>query len=177
MDFSLPNVILASFLCLFTTPLFLTLFAHGPSRITKDGKRFIVSIAATFVLWAVLITFALEPENSRQQYQAIDLLTAVLLLIGGGLTQFTLWSLIAWGFTVSVLRSLGDANCPLSQEEWIHHYTDGQGIQRFTTDRFTVLLRFGMADKGINGSYVLTGRGKFFARLNNALRFMFGLNH
>ena len=104
----------------------------------------------------------------------VDLLSGMLLLATATLAGFTLWTLVAWGFTVSMLLALDRAGRPLGRG-WGLAYTRGKPLEAFTRDRLGVLFTLGLAE--IRGADVAMTpvRGRAFARFAVALRVLFGL--
>jgi hypothetical protein len=91
------------------------------------------------------------------------------------LAEFTLWTLIVWGFTASMLMSLARAGRPVSCEEWIGDDTDGRTIDVLTLDRLRLLGQLGLAVRQ-NGRVVMTaGAGLRMARFARLLRLFVGL--
>ena len=105
----------------------------------------------------------------------VDVLAGALLLFTALLAGFTLWTLVAWGFTLSMLLTLARSDRPLSLEEWIIRYTNGKPLTAFARDRLGVLFRLGLATSR-EGRVVMTPhRGRFVARIAGLLRFTLGL--
>lgn len=148
-------------------PVVLIALSHGIVRIARPGQRFIVATALTWMIWSAAM-FAAMPN-------LIELLTGVLLLATGTLIAFTLWTLIAWGFTLSMLLTLSQANRPLSAEEWALAYTRGQALEAFTRDRLGILIKLGLASIQGNDVVMTPRRGRLFARVVVSLRKLFGV--
>jgi hypothetical protein len=101
--------------------------------------------------------------------------TGVLLLATATLAGFTLWTLVAWGFTVSMLLALARAGRPLTADEWALAYTRGKPLEAFARDRLGVLFKLGLAEVQ-EGQVVMTPRrGRAFAKGAMVLRKLFGL--
>ncbi|CCQ50016.1 hypothetical protein [Crocosphaera watsonii] len=93
----------------------------------------------------------------------------------GILCNFTLWTLVAWGFTLSMLIALSRENQPVTLEDWIRAYTNGQTLETFTLDRLGVLFRFGLATYD-NDRVIITAKvGFLVAQMTRLLRLFFGL--
>src|SRR5437764_6602360 len=95
-------------------PVLLLALSHGPLRVAAPGRRFVRAAALMWAAWAAAMT-ATAPG-------AVDLVTGVLLLATATLAAFTLWTLVAWGFTLSMLLALVRAGRPLTAEEWALAY-------------------------------------------------------
>src|SRR5262245_11072429 len=79
-------------------PVLLLALSHGLLKVTAPGRRFVLSAALTWCAWlAAMIGSA--PD-------ATELVTGGLLLAAATLAGFTLWTLVAWGFTLSMLLAL-----------------------------------------------------------------------
>ena len=61
----------------------------------------------------------------------VDAATGLLLLMTATLAVFTLWTLIAWGFTLSMLLALARGGRRLSVEEWAEEYMNGKSLSAF----------------------------------------------
>src|SRR5207253_6121857 len=104
----------------------------------------------------------------------VELVTGGVLLATATLAGFTLWTLVAWGFTVSMLLALSRADRPLTVGEWALAYTRGKPLAAFAQDRLGVLLKLGLAEVR-DGQVVMTPRrGRAFAKAAIALRKLFG---
>jgi hypothetical protein len=148
-------------------PVLLLVLSHGPAKVPAPGKRFVLAAGLTWGAW-VAAALALEPD-------AVELLTGTLLLATATLAGFTLWTLVAWGFTLTMLLTLNRAGKPLTVDEWALAYTGGKPLEAFARDRLGVLLRLGLAE--VRGSEVAMTprRGRAFARIVAGLRRLFGL--
>lgn len=148
-------------------PAVLLALSHGPARVAAPGRRFVLAAGLTWGGW-LAATLAADPAW-------VDLLTGALLLATATLAGFTLWTLVAWGFTLTMLAALDRAGRPLTVDEWAMAYTGGRPLDAFARDRLGVLLKFGLAELR-GGEVVMTpGRGRLFAKGVAALRKLFGL--
>ncbi len=129
-------------------PVLLALLARPPFKLRPPGRRFQLSALIIFISWAAAQFTQDAPESQ-------DLLIGGILLTGGLLCASTLWTLLAWGFTVFLLLALaGNRDAP-SLDDWIARYTAGRGVTMFTRDRAGVLLRFGLA-RVVDGRFRIT---------------------
>src|SRR5262245_45114382 len=111
-------------------PVLLLALSHGPLKVAAPGRRFVVVTSLAWCAWlAAMIVSA--PD-------AVELVTGALLLATATLAGFTLWTLVAWGFTLSMLLALHRAGRPLTVEEWAAAYTRGKPLDAFTRDRLGV---------------------------------------
>src|SRR4051794_11449564 len=79
-------------------PVLLLALSHGPAKVAAPGRRFVLAALLAWAAWAAAMVAA-NPS-------AVDLLTGGLLLATATLAGFTLWTLVAWGFTVTMLVAL-----------------------------------------------------------------------
>jgi hypothetical protein len=151
-----------------TLPIWLMLLSHGPWKIVRPGKRFVLAALLSLGTWVV--TLFLWPPGG-----AIDLISGASILILSLLAGFTLWTLVAWGFTLSMLLALRRTNRTLSLKEWIASYTGGKTVEAFGRDRLGVLFRFKLADRTGADEVEATGNGRRVAVIAIVLRKLFGL--
>ena len=166
MDFSLSPAIFAALASAIGLPMLLIFFSHGPLRIAPPGRRFVVTSVIVMVIWlgAIIMGGVNLPDAA-----AGVLILATALLVG-----FTIWTLIAWGFTLTMLRALADARRPISPEEWVVEYTGGQDLQAFGKDRLSLLLKSRLGV--LEGERVLpTSKGRFGARVGFFLRWLLAI--
>ena len=149
-------------------PAVLLGLSHGPLKVAAPGRRFIVAVALTWIAW-LATSIVVEPDW-------VDLIAGGLLLATASLAAFTLWTLIAWGFTLSMLLALAAQGRPLTEEEWALAYTRGQPLEAFARDRIGVLLLLGLAKVRGDDVVMVPRRGWLFARLTGLLRKLFGLS-
>jgi hypothetical protein len=148
-------------------PLVLIALSHGALRIAAPGRRFLSAAGVTWLAWLAAMAVS--------QAGWVDMVSGFLLLASATLAGFTLWTLIAWGFTLSMLLALYRGGRTLSVEEWMLAHTRGKPIAAFARDRLGVLVRMSLADiRG--GRVVMTDRrGRVVARIAAGLRGLFGL--
>ena len=92
------------------------LMSHGALRITSPAKRFISAAAVSLVLWisGVVLMYMLGIEVVWN-----DLVAGALIMFTAILSWFTLWTLVAWGFSLSLLMALTRAVAPMTMSSWI----------------------------------------------------------
>ena len=167
IDFIPSQAIACSLVACSLLPGVLLLLSHGPCRIPAPGRRFVVASMLTWVAW-VAAMIAMGPGW-------VDAATGLLLLMTATLAVFTLWTLIAWGFTLSMLLALARGGRRLSVEEWAEEYMNGKSLSAFARDRLGILLALGLVEVH-DGRVVMTApRGRIFANSAAALRALFGL--
>lgn len=172
MTVTISLTILFSFCMLGVLPFTLIALSHGPLRVAAPGRRFVVTAALIVILWLIGL-FALYDGGQRDAFA--DVIVAVLLMTGGLLAAFTLWTLIAWGFSVSLLLALSQRGGTLDFTSWVHAYTGGQSLERFAKDRQGVLLRFNLAQANETGLRITPWPGRAVAFVAVALRRLFGI--
>jgi hypothetical protein len=167
IEFVPSQAIVASLAACVLLPAVLLLVSHGLTRIGSPGRRFVVATLLTWAVW-VMAMIALGPGW-------VDFTTGLFLLLTTTLAGFTLWTLIAWGFTLSMVLALARCGRPLSIEEWAEEYTRGKSLSAFARDRLGILLVLGLVE--VHGERVImtSTRGRIFAKSAAALRALFGL--
>jgi hypothetical protein len=169
MNFVPSGSIAASIITALMLPPVLATLSHGPWKIAAPGRRFAIAAALCVTGWG--ISLALLDEVALA-----DATAGALILLAAVLAEFTLWTLVAWGFTVSLLAAVARADRELTLDEWAVEYAGGRPIQALARDRLGVLVRFGLAT-WTNGRAVATkGAGVRTARLVGCLRTLFGLS-
>jgi len=166
IDFVPSAAIASSLAASVLLPGVLLVFSHRP-RIAAPGRRFVIATTLAWAGW-VAAMIAIEPGW-------VDLLSGTLLLATATLAGFTLWTLIAWGFTLSMLLALHRSEKALSVEKWALAYTRGWPFAAFGRDRLGVLFALGLVEAH-DGRLVMTAvRGRLFAKAAIGLRALFGL--
>lgn len=148
-------------------PVFLLCLSHGVLKVLAPGRRFILAAMLTWGAWLATL-----PATASD---AVELVTSALLLATATLAGFTLWTLIAWGFTVSMLLALNRASEPLSIDNWALEYTRGKPLDAFARDRLGVLFKLGLAETHGDAVVMTPLRGRLFAKCAGLLRTIFGL--
>jgi hypothetical protein len=149
-------------------PTLIMLLSHGPGRVAAPGGRFVVAALLAVAGWVVwLLALPACPLD--------DLLASAMIMATALLVGFTLWTLVAWGFTVSLLMTLARADRPLVFDEWVRSYTGGKDVDAFARDRLGLLLRLGLARLDREQVRITAGRGRPLARLVGLLRGVFGV--
>ena len=152
-------------------PIFLLWLAArlmGPSD--SPGHRLVVAEATGFAVWLLGMAVWGAAEATWE-----DWLAALLILMGGVVAAFTLWSLLAWGFTSSLLLTLSHADAPLTLDAWIARYTRGGDATVFTRNRLGVLLGLGLAREAPDGVRPMPGWAAVVGTTALYLRSFFGL--
>jgi hypothetical protein len=167
IDFVPSATVAMSLVACVLLPVFLLSMSHGALKVNAPGRRFVLAASLTWLAWLATLP-ATAPDS-------VELVTSVLLLATATLAGFTLWTLVAWGFTVSMLLALNRSQVPLTVEEWAMEYTRGKPIDAFARDRLGVLFKLGLAETRGDEVVMTPVRGRLFAKGAGALRNLFGL--
>lgn len=151
--------------------IFFPLVMLGCARIKSirgAGVRFAAgcaAVAAIFIALAILMPGARDPA---------DVFSGILLLITAMLFWNVAWSLLAFGFTLTLLTALVQAGRPLSRPEWVRAYMQGSTLEKFARNRLQLLLGTGIA-KADQQNIVATPFGAVAATMVRSTRFLFGI--
>jgi hypothetical protein len=152
---------------------FLYVMSHGALRIASLAKRFISAAAASLVFWisGVVLMYALGAAVVWN-----DLVAGGLIMFAAILSWFTLWTLVAWGFSLSLLMALTRAAEPMTEKSWFDSYAGIGGVERFGTDRLGILLKFNLASFRAGKISVTLFPGRPVAAIALVLSRLFGLS-
>jgi hypothetical protein len=151
--------------------LWLPLLLLGCARflsIRSAGSRFRIGCVTIVALFG-LACIALPGER-----QFDDVVGGVLLLATAILLVYVFWSLLVWGFTLTLLTALAQAGRPLTEEQWAATYMQGGDLGTFAHNRLKLLLGSGMI-VAANGKVSTTAKGLIVVRLVKLVRFATGL--
>jgi hypothetical protein len=166
----LPSApIVSAIVASLSLPLFMILVAHGPWRPDSPMRHFLTAAALACALLIVLLLLT----NGAADWP--DLFAALVLLAASLLAQYTLWSLIVWGFTSAMLNVLEQRQKVDSVEAWCRAYAGDTGIDAFALNRCGLLLSAGFARFEPSRTLSITPRGQRAAHLVKAVRWLFGL--
>jgi hypothetical protein len=171
MTFVLSPALALALGCAVLPILLLWAAARVRGTTTLPGRRLVNAEAVSLGVW--LLGMAVWHDTMAATWE--DWLAAVLILFGGVLATFTLWSLLAWGFTSSLLLTLSRADSPLTLDDWIVRYTRGGDSAVFTRNRLGVLLRLGLARETPDGVKPMPGWAAMAGASALCLRALFGL--
>lgn len=144
MNLAAPPIVLASVAIAAASACFLLVLSHPPLRIASPGRRFKAAAAAALALWvaaSAVIGAAGLPTS------IFDVLSGAMILVGALMAGFIVWSLIAWGFTLSMLLAIARFDGAVTVDEWSALYARGKSMREICLDRVGVLLAFGLAKK------------------------------
>jgi hypothetical protein len=122
----------------------------------------------------VIALFALGCVGWPGPRDAGDAFGGMLLLLTTILLCHIFWSLLAWGFTVTLLTAIADAGKPLTLEQWISAYMQGGELSGFAHNRLRLLVGSGMV-VAREGRITVTPFGMLTARLVRLNRFATGI--
>jgi hypothetical protein len=148
-------------------PLLLLGYARIPG-IRGAGSRIRIGCATAAGLFAIAC-FTLPGERHLD-----DVVGGILLLATTILLVYVFWSLLAWGFTLTLLTALAQAGRPLTEEQWAAAYMQGGDLGTFADNRLKLLLGSGMvvaADDKVSA----TAKGLAVVRLVKVVRLATGL--
>lgn len=164
----LPGPAQTAAICLSVAlPLLLFCYALIPS-IRGAGSRFRIGCATAAGLFAIACT-ALPGERHFD-----DVVGGTLLLATAMILVYVFWSLLAWGFTLTLLTALARAGRPLTEEQWAAAYIQGGDLGTFAHNRLKLLLGSGMV-VATDGKIAATVKGMVVARFVRFVRFAAGL--
>jgi hypothetical protein len=148
-------------------PVLLFGYATIPA-LRSPGRRFRTAAitSAGFFLIACLILPG--PRDAG------DVLGGALLLATATLLWHVFWSLLAWGFTLTLLTALARVEQPLTLEQWISAYMQGGDISGFAHNRLRLLIGSGMVTSR-DDRITVTPFGMIAARLVRLIRFATGI--
>lgn len=132
------------------------------------GIRFRIGCLTVATLFA-LACFALPGQR-----QFDDVAGGIMLLATAMLLVYVFWSLLAWGFTLTLLTALSQACHPLNREEWAAAYMRGGDLDAFAHNRLKLLLGAGLLTAA-DGNIVTTRSGLAVVRLVRFVRLATGL--
>jgi len=164
MDISIAT---AMGLSIFLFPLLL--FVSGKFK-WVPGLRFKIASLLIYTIWC-LINLILEQQGNviGWRWLAGGLCISAVLLV-----SFMFWSVLCWGYTLSMLLCLAENHSVDSQKHWEDLYAGPEGIRKLTTNRIGVLiaLRFAFIEKG---QLILTKFGELSAVIIQTGSSLFGI--
>lgn len=103
-----------------------------------------------------------------------DVISGLLLLVAAMLFWNVLWSLLAFGFTLTLLTALAQSGQPLTRGQWISAYMQGGDLGKFARNRLQLLLGTGMVTTD-QKTITATPFGTIAAELIRLIRLLFGI--
>jgi len=142
-------------------PILLLLF-----RRLSPGTRFILVAAVAAAVYAGFCFVVGEP--------AASIVSGAFLLSTAIVFWYVIWSLLAFGFTITMLSAIADHSGPFSEAEWVKAYTRDEGLVAFANNRLQLLLNANLIQK--QGDVIsLTRRGICVAWIVRRIRRVQGL--
>jgi hypothetical protein len=162
------------------------------------GPLQITAIALSFFLPVLLFCYARIPElrNAGHRFRVVggtvlalyaaaclilpgardygDALGGFLLLATAILLCHVFWSLLAWGFTLTLLTALARAEQPLTLEQWVSSYMHGGNLSGFARNRLRLLIGAGMIVP-TGDQIAVTPIGFATVRVVRVIRFVTGI--
>lgn len=162
----LPGPAQIAAICLSVTfPLLLLCYGR---IIRGSGGRFRLGCVSVLVLYTIACIALPGPRYVG------DVLGGLFLLVTAMMFCYILFSLLAWGFTLTLLTSLAQAGRPLDLEQWATAYTQGGDIGTFAHNRLKLLTGAGMLTT-TDGKLTPTAKGLAVANLVKLVRLATGL--
>jgi len=167
-DFVPSHAMTIAFAASAALPLLLILLSHGIIKVRSPGRRFLFAFFISSSL--AILSAIIWPVDD-----AAEFIAAICLYLAVALATFTIWTLIAWGFTLTMLLTIADAKSPWNREEWVLAYTGGKPIEQLARDRLGLLFMLRLAERSGDSVRILPGRGTLFAYATRFLRRLFGM--
>ena len=129
-------------------PLFLGL---GGMLNIAPGLRFKLSAALVIITWCVMHQFLFDWVC----------LAGLLCISAALLIAFMFWSVLCWGYTLSMLLCLEEKNMQ-NLQQWERQYAGEQGLQTLSKNRINVLVGLRFASV-VENNVILTKLGSVSA--------------
>ena len=167
-----PSTIVAAIACGSLVFVLLIVLGVISPALRRPGVRYRVSVGCAGLLllvWLVVLALARTPAA------AIDYAADAAIMVSATIIAFVAWSLIAWGFTLSMLLALAHEKRFTGLDEWIRGYTGGADFRRLAADRASVLMASRFAVEVGGNAYRLTSFGRIASTLVGVGRWTFGI--
>ena len=164
----LPGPAQAAAICLSVAlPLLLLCYARI-SAVGGSGRRFRLGCISVIALFAIAC-IALPGQRHLD-----DVLGGLFLLATAMMLCYVLFSLLAWGFTLTLLTSLVQAGHPLTSEQWAAAYMQGGDLGAFAHNRLKLLTGSGLV-MTTDGKLAPTAKGLAVAYVVKLVRLSTGV--
>ncbi|WFU28361.1 hypothetical protein QA649_19725 [Bradyrhizobium sp. CB1717] len=164
----LPGPAQTTAICLSVAlPLLLLCYARI-TAIRGTGRRFRLGCLSVVVLFVIACVAIPGPRHLD------DVVSGVFLLATAMMLCYVLFSLLAWGFTLTLLTALARAGSPLTLEQWAAAYMQGGDLGTFARNRLKLLIGSGMVMMA-DGKLAPTAKGLAVAHFVKFVRFSTGL--
>lgn len=148
-------------------PLIVLVCAQLKSIHGAGARYWLGCCAAAAIFFAASMVLPADQDWSEE-------ISGFLLLVAAMLFWNVFWNLLAFGFTLTLLTALARSDQPLTRNQWISAYTQGDDLGKFARNRLQLLLGMGMAMTD-QKSIVATPFGIATARLIQFIRLFFGV--
>lgn len=148
-------------------PLLLLFYARIAAT-GGSGRRFRLACVSVVVFF-VIACIALPGQRHVD-----DVLGGLLLLATAMMFCYILFSLLAWGFTVTLLTALVKSGRPLTLDQWAAAYMQGGDLGTFAHNRLKLLISSGLVVTA-EGRLAPTAKGVAVAHLVKLVRLSTGL--
>ena len=160
MSIEIKFVLFTFFISFFQLVL---LYAFGNIKYKSDPKNnFLVS---TVIVFVVLYSVYLYLGNISIK----TLLGSILFLSSSVIILFTFWTILIWGFTISLLESLTKLKVS-NKEKWIKKYTGKSNLNVFTKDRMRLLFIIDAIKITKKNEIVITKKGIILSFVNKFIK-------
>ena len=164
----LPGPAQSAAICLSVAlPLLLLCYARIPA-IRGSGRRFRLGCLSVIALYLIACIALPGPRHLD------DLLGGLFLLATAMMLCYVLFSLLAWGFTLTLLTALFEAGRPLTSAQWAAAYMQGGDLGTFAHNRLKLLIGSGMVITS-DGKLAPTTKGLAVAQIVKLVRLSTGL--
>ena len=133
--------------------LILLLLAHA----SKFRHKPLLSWVVANLLGCLIIGVLFNWFSSR------GMVAFLLIIIGQLPPSFMVWSVIQWGASVSLARSLNQSRDPISMERWIELSSFSESSVRLVENRINLLRKLGLVEKD---DYQITTFGRFISTIS-----------
>lgn len=164
----LPGPVQTAAICLgVALPLLLLGYARI-AALRGAGRRFRLGCISVLVLFVIACAMLPGPR------QVDDVVGGILLLATAMMLCYIVFSLLAWGFTLTLLTSLVQAGRPLTLDQWAAAYMQGGDLGSFAHNRLKLLVGSGMV-RTTEGKLAPTSKGFAVAQIVKLIRLSTGL--
>jgi hypothetical protein len=141
--------------CFLLPTLLLVVSWIAPNKFSAKHRLGLAIFTAPF--FAVLAGLLLIPHlATHPSVNLVDIFCAALLYVTAVMAVYSAWTLIGYGFTVSILLDVERNKVASSQAELIQSFAGGNGLPAFVRDRAALLVKMKLMT--VNGSwYTISG--------------------
>ena len=125
-------------------PLLLLLFSRLAPKGGNPKHSLLAAIAFAPILAVGMSMTFFDIQSELSVTAPSDAIAALLLYVTAVMIVYSAWSLIGYGFTLSVLNAACSFDEPASVEQLAERFGGGHGLRAFLGDRMGVLLGMGL---------------------------------